>query len=130
MERTPAFLLRETNIWQLLAVTLVGAVAVRVGYTLYLSPLAAFPGPLLAKFSNLFRAYRTWKGRIDLDHYDWHQKYGSVVRIGPNTIMLGDPAMIKTVFTVKGVWQKVGPLPPTFGKKSPFRDMLAHRSEK
>ncbi|KAL8366283.1 hypothetical protein RB595_004856 [Gaeumannomyces hyphopodioides] len=91
---------------QLGAVLLAGIVTISVFHTLCLSRLSHFPGPVVAKFTNAYRAFRTWMGRIDLEHLAWHKTYGSAVRIGPNTVMLNDPNMIRVVFTTKGIWQK------------------------
>ncbi|KLU85862.1 hypothetical protein MAPG_04882 [Magnaporthiopsis poae ATCC 64411] len=89
-----------------LGVVLAGIVTISVFHTLCFSRLSRFPGPVAAKLTNAYRAFRTWMGRIDLEHLAWHKTYGSAVRIGPNTVMLNDPNMIKVVFTTKGTWQK------------------------
>ncbi|EJT71372.1 hypothetical protein GGTG_10631 [Gaeumannomyces tritici R3-111a-1] len=91
---------------QLGAVLLAGIAIIGVFHTLCLSRLHRFPGPVAAKFTNAYRAFRTWMGRIDLEHHAWHRTYGSAVRIGPNTVMLNDPEMIRVVFTTKDIWQK------------------------
>lgn len=36
-----------------------------------------------------------------------HEKYGPVVRIGPNVLDVDDPTLIKTIFGTKGDWKKV-----------------------
>jgi hypothetical protein len=55
-------------------------------YQCYFSPLAAFPGPLLAKISNLWRAYKDYSGQWHRDILQLHKKHGGVVRIGPNEL--------------------------------------------
>lgn len=89
-----------------LGVLLAGIAAASVLHTLCFSRLSRFPGPVAAKFTNAYRAFRTWMGRVDLEHLAWHKTYGPAVRIGPNTVMLNDPNMIKVVFATKGTWKK------------------------
>lgn len=90
---------------------LVGAVALfivaRLSYELLLSPLKAFPGPFISKFTDLWRAYLTRRGNVDEDVKSWHRRYGSAVRVGPNAISLSDPTLIKTVYTTRNEWIKV-----------------------
>ncbi|WAO88678.1 Hypothetical protein NCS54_00603600 [Fusarium falciforme] len=73
-------------------------------WQLFLSPLRAFPGPFVAKFTDLWRAAAVLPGRIDSVNRRWHKKYGSAVRVGPNSIILNDPEMIKTVYSTKKAW--------------------------
>lgn len=42
----------------------------------YIHPYAKYPGPWLAKYTNLYTAYHGWKGDIHLDIYRCHMKYG------------------------------------------------------
>lgn len=37
-----------------------------------------------------------------------HDKYGPVVRIGPNLLDLDYPELIKTIYSTDGKWLKVG----------------------
>lgn len=76
-------------------------------WQLLLSPLRAFPGPLVAKFTDLWRAAAVLAGQIDSVNRRWHKRYGSAVRVGPNTVILNDPEMIKTVYSTKKAWVKV-----------------------
>lgn len=71
------------------------------------SPLKDIPGPVLAKFTNLWRL---------IDHYNatqistqrrLHEELGPAVRIGPNTVSLSDPALLKTVYSTRGEYIKV-----------------------
>ncbi|TLD04774.1 uncharacterized protein PgNI_09074, partial [Pyricularia grisea] len=41
-------------------------------------PLAQYPGPLLARFTNLYAAYHAWRGTLHTDIYRCHQKYGKI----------------------------------------------------
>ncbi|KAK3323012.1 cytochrome P450 [Apodospora peruviana] len=70
------------------------------------SPLKKYPGPFLAKFTNLWRMYRISRRAYHKDLEKLHKKYGPVVQIAPNVIDVDYPELIKTVFNVKGDWKK------------------------
>ncbi|KAB5576281.1 cytochrome protein [Coniochaeta sp. 2T2.1] len=73
----------------------------------YLSnPLRKYPGPFLAKWTNLWRLYHISQGNFHVVLERLHRRYGPVVRIGPNVLDLDSPEVIKTVFNTKGDWKK------------------------
>ncbi|KUI71279.1 Versicolorin B desaturase [Cytospora mali] len=47
----------------------------RVVYLALYHPFAKYPGPVLARFTNLYGAYHAWKGDIHLDMHRCHLKY-------------------------------------------------------
>ncbi|KAF3763420.1 cytochrome P450 [Cryphonectria parasitica EP155] len=82
-------------------------VALRIGWELLFSPLRDFPGPFAAKFTDLWRALWSAKGDIDTTHLKWHRKYdATAVRIGPRAISIGNPDLIRTIYTTKDPWVK------------------------
>ncbi|KAK8036374.1 hypothetical protein PG991_001511 [Apiospora marii] len=70
------------------------------------SPLRRFPGPFLAKWSNLWRFYHTLRGDMHLVNLRAHRKYGPVVRTGPNNLDLDLPGLVRTVYSSDGRWSK------------------------
>lgn len=83
-------------------------VIARVTWEFLFSPLRAFPGPFIAKFTDVWRAGWTAKGGIDTTHVKWHRKYDrTAVRIGPKTVSIGDPNLIRTIYSTKDPWRKV-----------------------
>ncbi|KAH6666236.1 cytochrome P450 [Halenospora varia] len=70
------------------------------------SPLKSIPGPFFAKFTNLWRFFDTYGGRTELTQYMLHEKYGSVVRLGPNITSLSDPALMRTIYNARGDYLK------------------------
>lgn len=87
--------------------TAAALVVAKLLHELFLSPLSVFPGPFVSKFTDGWRAYLATRGRVDQHQLGWHRKWGSAVRVGPNTISLNDPDLIKTVYTSKNAWRKV-----------------------
>lgn len=71
------------------------------------NPLNKYPGPFLAGFTNWWRLYQTRTGKYHEIIYDLHKKYGPIVRIGPNTLDLDYPELIKTIYSTDGKWLKV-----------------------
>ncbi|KAK3988501.1 Pisatin demethylase [Cladorrhinum sp. PSN332] len=72
------------------------------------NPLRKYPGPFLAAFTNLWRfnlcltkAF-TYTDTIK----KLHEKYGPVVRIGPNTLDLDYPELIRIIYSTDGKWIK------------------------
>ncbi|KAH8202691.1 hypothetical protein TruAng_003177 [Truncatella angustata] len=79
-----------------------GAVAVGAflyGFYLYFAhPLSRYPGPLLAKFTDYWR-FQDVRGRQShLTMIRLHEKYGPLVRTGPNTLSIADPAYIPKIY--------------------------------
>ncbi|KAI7650593.1 hypothetical protein KC318_g16329, partial [Hortaea werneckii] len=86
-----------------------GSSFVAVSYILwqcFYSPLSGFPGPFAARFTNLWRAIDVACGRPDVTQKALHQQYGSAVRLRPNVISLSDPELKKTIYNVKGNFEK------------------------
>ncbi|KAF4340768.1 cytochrome P450 monooxygenase [Fusarium beomiforme] len=70
------------------------------------SPLRRYPGPFLAKWTNLWRLYHVWTQRYQWTIHELHQKYGPIVRIGPNLLDLDYPELIKTIYGTDTKWRK------------------------
>ncbi|KAF9877443.1 hypothetical protein CkaCkLH20_05143 [Colletotrichum karsti] len=70
------------------------------------SPLRKFPGPALAAWTNLWRLQVVRAGNYHVKIKELHEKYGPVVRIGPNTLDLDVPQLIKTLYGTDGKWRK------------------------
>jgi len=65
------------------------------------------PGPFLASITNLWRAYIQMSRPICPVLLELHKKYGPVVRIGPNTLHISDPACVNIIYTNRGQYLKV-----------------------
>ncbi|KAJ7220140.1 cytochrome P450 [Mycena pura] len=66
-------------------------------------PLAKYPGPLLCRVSKLWFAAIAMKGKQHLYYYDLHQRFGDVVRIGPNELSFRDVNAIVPMMGSQGM---------------------------
>lgn len=90
------------------------------------SPLSKCPGPFLASmyvnlvhcnssanqarlsgYTNLWRLYHVSRGSIHLVYQRLHEKYGPIVRVGPNVLDVVIPELVKPAFSdIKTEWEK------------------------
>ncbi|KIV99877.1 uncharacterized protein PV09_08544 [Verruconis gallopava] len=68
-------------------------------------PLHHVPGPPLAKCTQIAQFWSLYKGRPRVDQWKLHQRYGPVVRIGPNEVSIADTAALSPIFGAKS-WAK------------------------
>jgi hypothetical protein len=113
---------RWTDVLGMLALGLMGHFVWGIVYNLYFHPLRKFPGPLLARASNISFSYWFHGGRQPYKILDLHLKYGPVVRIAPNDLAFnsaqswkdihgfrqGHKTFIKGVFYEGGVFASHG----------------------
>ncbi|KAM0173656.1 hypothetical protein ACHAPC_010354 [Botrytis cinerea] len=79
-----------------------------VVYRLYFHPLSRFPGPLLPAVTLWSEFYYECiqSGQYFLKIAQWHEKYGPIIRIGPNEIHVSDPEYYNTLFSYNAVRNK------------------------
>lgn len=66
-----------------------------------------FNGPFLASFTDLWKIWYTYTGGPKPIYADLHEKYGDVVRVGPNELSFADPRAIHEIYGPRGINQKV-----------------------
>jgi hypothetical protein len=69
--------------------------------------LRSLPGPVLARFSYLYRLLMVYNGDGPLNYRKIHQKYGPIVRVGPNEVSVADPNMIPVIYGIGSKFTKV-----------------------
>ena len=69
--------------------------------------LHRYPGPVLAKFTNLWRFLDVRSRHSEITHIGLHRKYGDVVRLGPNTLSFSSPSAIKVIYGLNKGFTKV-----------------------
>ncbi|KAH8882517.1 cytochrome P450 [Thozetella sp. PMI_491] len=76
----------------------VGALLVVNLFLALFSPLRRVPGPFWARFTDGWYFWRLALGRFEMDNIKLHQKYGRVVRYGPNRYSFNDPSAAKIIY--------------------------------
>jgi hypothetical protein len=84
--------------WQNLALLIFTFSVLDIIYKCTFHPLRNVPGPWLAKFSQLWRNFRYFRGSWHDDIVQLHKRYGNVVRIAPNEISFVDVAALKDLY--------------------------------
>ena len=72
--------------------------------------LGQFCGPIIARLTRLWRPLNVLTGHAHETYLALHKEYGSVVRVGPDTLSISDPEMIRKVY----MWPKVAPRSHSF----------------
>jgi cytochrome P450 len=85
----------------ILAASLFISIVARAVYLVFFHPLAKYPGPLLAKLTDLYSTYHAWKGDRHLEFWRCHDKYGNIVRFGPNSLSFNTNTALKEIYGFK-----------------------------
>ena len=68
---------------------------------LYFHPLAAYPGPLLARSTRLWYTYHLVKGRLPFAVKEAHDRYGPTVRVAPDELSYIGEDSFKAIYGYK-----------------------------
>lgn len=68
--------------------------------------LSHIPGPFWAGWTDLWLIWAQMSGRISFILADANTKYGPIVRIGTDWVVVGDPFEIRKVWGVRGPWHR------------------------
>ncbi|KAI6299158.1 hypothetical protein MCOR29_011034 [Pyricularia oryzae] len=60
--------------------------------------LHKYPGPFLASLTDFWRVWDVYKQRPEVTHRKLHERYGDVVRLGPNALSFSDPKALKAIY--------------------------------
>ncbi|KAF1940971.1 cytochrome P450 [Clathrospora elynae] len=88
------FLLLLASIVGVLTLYILGVIV----YRITLHPLAKYPGPFLAKITDIYLAYYAYKGSRHLTFHRAHEQYGAYVRLGPNLLSVNTATGLKTIY--------------------------------
>ncbi|EXJ66251.1 uncharacterized protein A1O5_10403 [Cladophialophora psammophila CBS 110553] len=70
-------------------------------YNLFFHPLRRYPGPFLARISWLWSRIRNFHGCKSERIHAAHERYGPIVRIGPNELSFANPAAVRDIYNSK-----------------------------
>lgn len=67
-------------------------------HSIFRPHLRKIPGPFIARVTSLYRFQITRKGHLPKCILALHERYGQVVRIGPNHVSVSDPDILNTAY--------------------------------
>lgn len=73
---------------------LLGSLAVYIIYLRHFHALHKVPGPYLASITQFYLLFVFLSGNQHWKYIELHQRYGPVVRVGPNVVLISDPKNI------------------------------------
>ena len=89
-----------------LGLALIVTVGIRFLSFRYIYGLRRFKGPLLASFTDAWRFVYHCRN-TGIPFRDLHDRFGDVVRVGPNVLSFRDPQAIRDIFGAGKNWDKV-----------------------
>ncbi|KLP13261.1 pisatin demethylase cytochrome P450 [Fusarium fujikuroi] len=92
--------------WVLYGALLTGLALFQLIRLTFRAGLRHIPGPWLARYTTLYRLSLVYKGDSPRQYQLLHEKYGPIVRTGPNHVSTSDPAMIPVVYGIGKNFQK------------------------
>ncbi|KAI1139269.1 cytochrome P450 [Hypoxylon sp. FL0543] len=98
-----------TSLGLYLAYGLLSLTVLFLSYQLLLHPLRNYPGPLVAKLTNGYTGYFAIKRDLHIEIWRNHQKYGPVVRIGPDRLVFNSATALRDIYQNERVTK-----PPTY----------------
>lgn len=75
-----------------------------------LHPLASYPGPYPGRISKIWMAWKSMGGKQHLYYQSLHDKYGDVVRVGPNELS------VRAVEAIAPLLSATGEFPPSLSQ--------------
>ncbi|KAJ5601139.1 pisatin demethylase [Penicillium lagena] len=75
-------------------------------FPLFRSDLRSIPGPAFAKLTDLYRLLVVRTGSAHEHHLRLHERYGPLVRLGPNNVSVGSPDAIPILYNTRTRYPK------------------------
>lgn len=71
-------------------------------YRTYFAPLSKLPGPWYSKLSDLILMYKEFAGQRRTYIQTLHEKYGPIVRLGPNEVSFTSVEAVREIYQSGG----------------------------
>lgn len=81
-----------------------------LGKNLFNRKLHEYPGPFLASLTDWWRFFDVLGRRPEVTHIRLHEKYGDIVRLGPNALSFADPSALKVIYGLNKGFTKASTL--------------------
>ncbi|KAJ6036424.1 hypothetical protein N7540_000703, partial [Penicillium herquei] len=95
-------------------------------YNALISTLRSYPGPKLWAISNIPSSISILRGKSHLDILKLHEKYGSVIRVGPNELFFNSPQAFQDIYGIRPGKPQFAKAPSFYGSKmNGVRDSIA-----
>lgn len=91
-------------------------------------PLGRIPGPFSARLSKSWLVRHSWDGEMHRTMIELHQKYGKLIRTGPNEVSISDLSAIKRIYGAGTKFRKSSWYSVWQGRRK--FDLFAERDEK
>jgi hypothetical protein len=100
LELAMAHMVEYDSSWPRLSIySIVGlGIIIYVTSLVWADPLAKYPGPFLARISNVWMFYHTLSHNLPERLLELHQQYGPIVRVGPNSLDFDGREAIQTIY--------------------------------
>jgi len=100
-----------SQILQFILLVPIGYLLLGAVYRRYFHPLSKYPGPFLASITRWWLAFEIFSGKHEQHIRKLHKKYGSIVRISPNEVVIADPQAVRVIYSTGGGFTKgISPL--------------------
>ncbi|KAH7068928.1 benzoate 4-monooxygenase cytochrome P450 [Paraphoma chrysanthemicola] len=97
---TDQYGLRWELVWTVL-VFLFSLQIVKMVYNVHFHPLRSIPGPWVSSATTAWIRWQRWHGRLSFEADSLMTKYGPIVRISPNLVILNDSESVERIFVRK-----------------------------
>jgi cytochrome P450 len=99
-------------------------------YNVYLHPLSRYPGPRLAAATSLYFGYWIAEGLAPHHLLELHNRYGEVVRVGPNDLTYINPEAWNDIYAHRSGRQELRKDPRVHDKMGDIPSIINANTEK
>ncbi|KAH7089414.1 cytochrome P450 [Paraphoma chrysanthemicola] len=94
---------------------------------LIVSPTRDVPGPLLARITRWYEFFAVLRGDSNVEYMKLHNRFGHVVRMGPNRYSFSDPRDVRIIYELGGKFIKSEFYHPLLAPKPDDQNIFAIR---